>query len=214
MLQTDLPDAISARSRECPTRRNNTTKRSSWERKAIELKPDYEGAYGALGRALYESDRFKEAAELADRAIAANGDDYNVYIPYQLALAGIGDKDRAAKLQEKFVAVLEHQIQWFRKTREHTSCWLLLRHAMGRAREAVAEIEKAVAMRANDPLMLYNAACTYGNLNMKAEALATLKKAVDAGYINPEWAARDNDLAILHDDPEFQRIINTPPPKS
>ena len=85
---------------------------------------------------------------------------------------------------------------------------------MGRAREAVAETEKAVAMRANDALTLYNAACTYGNLNMKAEALATLKKAVDAGYNNPEWAARDNDLACIHDDPEFLHIINTPPPKS
>ena len=77
--------------------------------------------------------------------------------------------------------------------------------SQGRAREAVAEVEKAVAMRGNDPLMLYNAACAYGNLNMKAEAMATLRKAVAAGYINPEWAARDSDLSILHDDPEFHR---------
>ena len=79
--------------------------------------------------------------------------------------------------------------------------------AVGRAREATAEVEKAVAMRGSDPLTLYNAACTYGNLNMKAEALATFKKAIEAGYRNPDWAARDNDLACIHDDPEFQRII-------
>jgi hypothetical protein len=36
---------------------------------------------------------------------------------------------------------------------------------------------------------------------------------VAAGYINPEWAARDSDLAILHDDPEFQSVINSAPPK-
>jgi Tfp pilus assembly protein PilF len=79
--------------------------------------------------------------------------------------------------------------------------------SVGRAREAASEVEKAVAMRGNDPLTLYNAACTYGNLNMKAEALATLKKAVEAGYYGLDWAARDNDLACLHDDPEFQRLI-------
>ena len=62
-------------------------------------------------------------------------------------------------------------------------------------------------MRGNDPLTLYNAACTYGNLNMKSEALATFKKAIEAGYHNPDWAARDNDLACIHDDPEFQRLI-------
>ncbi len=212
-LQPDLPDAISARSRMFYAQKQYD-EAIKWGRKAIELKPDCEGAYGALGRALYESDRFKEAAELVDRAIAGNGDDYNVYIPYQLALQRLGDKDRAAKLQEKFVAVLEHQLESVPEDARAHALLGTSYAAMGRAREAVAETEKAVAMRANDALTLYNAACTYGNLNMKAEALATLKKAVDAGYNNPEWAARDNDLTCIHDDPEFLRIINTPPPKS
>jgi Flp pilus assembly protein TadD len=79
--------------------------------------------------------------------------------------------------------------------------------AVGRAREAASEVEKAVAMRGNDPITLYNAACTYGNLKMKAEALETLKRAVEAGYSNSDWAARDNDLACIHDDPEFKRLI-------
>jgi non-specific serine/threonine protein kinase len=212
-LQPELPDAIAARARMYYAQKQYDDA-IRWGRKAIELKPDCEGAYGALGRALYESDRFKEAAELVDRAIAGNGDDYNVYIPYQLALQRLGNKEAAAKLQDKFVAVLERQLE---SVPEDARAHVLLGTAyaaQGRAREAVAEVEKAVAMRANDALTLYNAACTYGNLNMKANALATLKKAVDAGYNNPEWAARDNDLACIHDDPEFLRILNSSPPKA
>ena len=49
---------------------------------AIDRKPDCEGAYNVLGRAYFASGRFKEAADLIERAIEANGDDYNVYIPY------------------------------------------------------------------------------------------------------------------------------------
>ena len=29
------------------------------------------------------------------------------------------------------------------------------------------------------------------------------------GYVNLDWAARDPDLACLHDDPEFQRLIGS-----
>ncbi|MGA7624015.1 MAG: protein kinase [Candidatus Acidiferrales bacterium] len=205
-LKPDLPEALAACARMCYAQKKYE-EAIRWARKAIELKPDCEGGYGALGRALYESDRFKEAAELADRAVAATGDDYNVYIPYQLALAKIGDQDALAKLKVRFIAVLERQLQ---TVPEDARAHVLLANSyasVGRAREAASEVEKAVTMRGNDPLTLYNAACTYGNLNMKAEALATLKKAVEAGYHNPDWAARDNDLACIHDDPEFQHLI-------
>jgi serine/threonine protein kinase/cytochrome c-type biogenesis protein CcmH/NrfG len=212
-LKPDLPEALAACARMSYAQKKYDDA-IRWARKAIELKPDCEGGYGALGRALYESDRVKEAAELADRAIAATGDDYNVYIPYQLALTKIGNKEASAKLKERFIAVLERQLQ---TVPEDARARVLLANtyaSFGRAREAASEVEKAVVMRGSDPLTLYNAACTYGNLNMKAEALATFKKAIEAGYNNPDWAARDHDLACIHDDPEFQRLIKEQPRKN
>ena len=205
-LKPDLPEALAACARMSYAQKQYDDA-IRWARKAIELKPDCEDGYSALGRALYESDRFKEAAELADRAMAAAGDDYNVYIPYQLALIKTGDKAAVAKLFERFIAVLERQLQTVPEDARAHVLLATTYASLGRVREAATEVEKAVAMRGNDPLTLYNAACTYGNLNMKAEALATFKKAVGAGYSNPDWAARDNDLACIHDDPEFQRII-------
>jgi serine/threonine protein kinase/cytochrome c-type biogenesis protein CcmH/NrfG len=212
-LKPELPEALAACAR-MRYAQKQYDEAISWARKAIEKKPDCDDAYGSLGRALYESDRFKEAAELADRALAAAGDDYNVYIPYQLALTKVGDMTAVAKLQDRFISLLERQLQ---TVPEDARAHVLLANtyaSVGRAREAASEVEKAVAMRGNDPLTLYNAACTYGNLNMKAEALATLKKAVEAGYHNPDWASRDNDLACLHDDPEFQRLIKEQPRKN
>jgi non-specific serine/threonine protein kinase len=60
--------------------------------------------------------------------------------------------------------------------------------------------------------VLYNAACTYGVLGKKGEALEALKKAFAAGYNNPAWAANDTDLDCLHDDPEFQKLIGVSKP--
>jgi hypothetical protein len=34
-----------------------------------------------------------------------------------------------------------------------------------------------------------------------------LKKAIAAGWGNPNWAARDSDLDCLHDDPEFRKLV-------
>ena len=79
--------------------------------------------------------------------------------------------------------------------------------ALNRVREAVSELEKTVALRPKDPNTLYNAACTYGTLNMKEEALLMFRRAVESGFSNLDWAARDSDLACIHEDAEFKRII-------
>jgi hypothetical protein len=45
---------------------------------------------------------------------------------------------------------------------------------------------------------------------MKPQAYDTFRKAVEAGYGNKEWAARDTDLACLHDMPEFRSLVGLP----
>jgi len=73
--------------------------------------------------------------------------------------------------------------------------------------ESVRQLQTAVTLRPGDPSTLYNAACTYGVLGKKAEALETLKKAFAAGYSNRDWAGKDSDLDCLHDDPGFQKLV-------
>jgi tetratricopeptide (TPR) repeat protein len=75
------------------------------------------------------------------------------------------------------------------------------------ADESIRHLQTAVALRPGDPSTLYNAACTYGALGKKAEALETLKKAFAAGWGNQNWAANDADLNCLHGDPEFQKLV-------
>ena len=77
---------------------------------------------------------------------------------------------------------------------------------MGRAEEAVREANLALALRPNDAVVLYNVACTFGQLGRKSETLDALKKAWEAGFKDPSWARRDPDLAILHGDPEFEKL--------
>ena len=64
-----------------------------------------------------------------------------------------------------------------------------------------------MTLRPNEPLILYNAACTFSKMNQRSEALDALSKAWRVGYRDSEWVWRDPDLANLHDEPEFERLF-------
>jgi serine/threonine protein kinase/predicted Zn-dependent protease len=176
--------------------------------RAIERKPDCEGSWSILGRAYFAAGRHEEAAAFTERAIEANGDDYNTYIPYMNALERLGRKKDAEHVRERIIKVLRRQLELVPE--DVRARILLANHLAGSkqdADESIRYLQTAVALRPNDGNTLYNAACTYGVLGKKAEALHTLKMAFAAGYGNANWAAKDSDLDCLHDEPEFQKLV-------
>ncbi len=175
--------------------------------RAIERKPDCEGSWNILGRAYFTMGRYDEAAALTSRALEANGDDYNTFIPYHQCLERSGQKKDAERIRHGMCAVLRQQLEL---VPEDVRARILLSTnlaSFGEIEEAVRHLQTAVALRPNDGNTLYNAACTYGILKKKTEALETLKKAFAAGYGNLNWAAQDSDLECLFDDPEFQKLV-------
>jgi non-specific serine/threonine protein kinase len=187
---------------------------SEYARLAIERKPNCEGAYMILGRAYFASDRWDEAASLVDRALETSGDDYNMYIPFVLTLERLGRVEQARSLRLHHIQSLEKQLEL---VPDDLRARILLASSyayLGRQSDAIRELDKAVTLRPNDPNTLYNAACTYGLLGLKSDALDYLKRAQKCGYANMDWAARDSDLACLHNDPDFKQLIEGARPKS
>jgi TolB-like protein/Flp pilus assembly protein TadD len=206
-LAPDLPEVLVARARICYAQKKyEEAALLSW--RAIERKPDCEGSWNALGRAYFASGRFEEAATLAERAIEANGDDYNTYIPFGQALERLGRKKEAEHVRERLCKVLLQQLELVPEdVRARILLASNLAYSKKDADESVRHLQTAIALRPGDPSTLYNAACTFGVLGKKAEALDALKKAFAAGWGNKNWAANDTDLDCLHDDPEFQKLV-------
>jgi len=48
---------------------------------------------------------------------------------------------------------------------------------------------------------------------MKVDALDTFRRSVEAGYSNTDWCTQDPDLKILHEDPEFKKLVGKRAPK-
>jgi serine/threonine protein kinase/Flp pilus assembly protein TadD len=207
-LAPDLPEVLVARARICYAQKKYEEAELLAQR-AIERKADCDGAWNILGRAYFASGHHEEAAALAERAIEHNGDDYNTYIPYRQAAEKLGRKKEAENLRERMTKVLRQQLELVPEdVRARILLATILATSRESADEAMRHLQTAVALRPGDPNTLYNAACTYGVLGQKAAALETVKKAFAAGYGNRNWAAQDTDLDLLHDDPEFQKLVN------
>lgn len=53
---------------------------------------------------------------------------------------------------------------------------------------------------------MYIAACSFCLIKKRSEALDALRRAREAGWSDSNWARNDPDLALLHGDPEFERM--------
>ncbi len=208
-LAPDLPEVLVARARLFYAQKKYD-EAALLAQRAIERKPDCEGSWNILGRAYFSSGRYEEATALAEQAIESNGDDYNTYIPYSNALERLGRKKESEHIRERMIKVLRQQLELVPEdVRARILLATSLAYSKQDADESIRHLQTAVALRPNDGNTLYNAACTYGVLGRKAEALETLKKAIGAGYGNLSWAVNDSDLNCLHDDPEFRKLVGS-----
>jgi tetratricopeptide (TPR) repeat protein len=126
----------------------------------------------------------------------------------------LGKEEARRNLRQQRIGTLERHLRLVpedARARIH----LALDYAeMSRLEEAVRETNLAMVLRPDEATVLYNAACVFSQLNRKEDSLQALRKAWDAGFKDPDWARRDPDLALLHGDPEFERLypVTTPPP--
>jgi non-specific serine/threonine protein kinase len=180
-------------------------------KKAIERRKDCEGAYYLLCRALFAAGRCQEIADVAETAIEASGEDYNIYVPLANALGALGKTEAKKNMILRRIAAFENHLK---QVPEDPRARILLGSdyaEFGRTEDALREVSLALTLRANEASIFYNAACLYCHLNRKDEAIDALKKAWEAGFKDSVWARRDTDLNLLHGEPDFERMYPETP---
>jgi serine/threonine protein kinase/cytochrome c-type biogenesis protein CcmH/NrfG len=168
--------------------------------------PDLDGGYYLLGSALFESGQYQELVDIMEDALAHAGENYNTTIPIANALGALGKKDAQMNFSHRMIAILEGHLK---KVPEDARARVLLAGkyaSQGRLDDAKREADMAMALRPDDTMILYNLACVFCLMDNPKDAMRSLKKAIDAGYSATAWARQDPDLALLHGDPEFERL--------
>lgn len=180
-------------------------------KKAIERKRDCEGAYYMLCRALFAAGRYQEVLDVAEAAIEASGEDYNVYVPILNSFGAMGKEEARRNMCHRAIVAFENHLKQVPEDARARVLVGAYYAELGRADDALRELNLAVTLRANEASILYNAACAYCGLKRKPEALDALRKAWEAGFKDAVWARRDPSLAFLHGDPEFERLYPEKP---
>ncbi len=181
-------------------------------RTALSRNPDLDGGYYLLGRTLFSAGRYQEVVDIMEEALAHAGENYNTTIPIHNALGALGKKDALNNYLHREIAIYEEHLK---KMPEDARVRVLLGGdyaIQGRFEEAKREADMATALRPDDSMILYNTACVFCAMNNAGDALIAIRKAWESGYRDPTWTRQDPDLALLHGDPEFERLY--PPPEA
>src|ERR1700722_3924690 len=136
-------------------------------RKALERKRDCEGASYLLCRSLFASGRYQEVVDVADAAIEASGEDYNVFVPIVNSLGAMGKEEARRNMVHRVIVALENHLK---QVPEDARARVLLGGMyadLGRTDDSMRELNLAVTLRANEASILYNAACVYCGLRKK-----------------------------------------------
>ena len=116
---------------------------------------DAEGAYYLLGRALFAAGKYQEVADIAEAAVAASGEDYNVYVPDHQRARGARQEGGAPQ------RVRQRRSRSSRRTckkvpedaRARTLLATDYAARSDRVEDAVREANLAMALRPNDAMV-------------------------------------------------------------
>ena len=176
-------------------------------RQAIERKPDAEGAYYLLGRALFAAGKYQEVADMAEAAIAAAGEDYNIYVPINNALGALGKKDALRNSVLQRIQVLEAHLK---KVPEDARGRTLLatdyaQIGPGGGRDPRGQPRDGPAAERRDGAVQRGLRLRPARQEARGASRRCARPGTPASR-TPSWARRDPDLAILHGDPEFEKL--------
>jgi tetratricopeptide (TPR) repeat protein len=76
----------------------------------------------------------------------------------------------------------------------------------GRFTDGLKVDQRLARLRPDDSLSHYNLACSLALTGRFADAVAALERAIELGYRNFSWLARDPDLARLRKHPTYKRV--------
>ena len=175
-------------------------------RRAVELDPRLFEAYYFHARACFQSGRFDEAADLFRDALGVREDHASGFFLAQ-AIEATGRHDEAREAYRDALAIAERHLDLNPDDSRAATMRAVSLCRLGRRKEGLEWAERALDLDPEDAGVRYNAACLYAVADEPERALDCLETAVEIGFGNPDWLARDPDLDKLRDLPAFQSLM-------
>jgi Flp pilus assembly protein TadD len=173
---------------------------------ALKLDPTAKN-YAALGSLLLFQGQFEKAAEMEQKAIELDPNNYQAYEDLGAAYSWSGtNHDKAVQAYRKAIELEEaghakKQQPWQVANLADDYA------AVGDAKKSLVLVRQALALDSNDPTVQYKAGEAFEQLGQREAAIPLIAKAVANGYNAYEFE-HSPELAGLRNDPKFVATLN------
>ena len=176
-------------------------------KRAIEIRPNEE-SYTNLGTAYFYLGRYEDAIEAYKEAARLNPSEDRHYWNLGDALAGVRRFEEAGAQFEHAAELLEGQLRVDPNDAKRLGQLALYKAKLRRFDEASALVERAAEIEPLNTTLMYKKAAVHALIGNGAQALESLKRALNSGYSRAE-AERDPDLESVRGTPEYEALFQT-----
>ncbi len=175
--------------------------------KALQIEPD-SGSYSNLGTAYLLLQRYADASQAFEKALALNPNDMVMAVNLGDAYRGSGQAEKAQATYQQAISLGYKELQTNSRDAEVMAEMALAYAKIGKTQEAEDFIRRSRAQAKDDVNIIYTEAQVNALLGKPSQALASLKEALEKRY-PAAYAVVDPDLNSLHNSPGFQSLIKT-----
>jgi adenylate cyclase len=174
---------------------------------AARLDPGLFEAHFFYARHCFALGQMARAAELYGKAMEVRPDDYQAPLLCAQVHSDLGRHEEAAATRKRGIRAAEEHLKW--NPDDARALYLAANGLAGLGETARARqfAERALAMRPDDPVLLYNVACTFALLGLVEPALDSLENGARRGLDHKDWYERDSNLDCLRTHPRFPTIL-------
>ena len=150
---------------------------------------------------------YEEAIRLGDRANLLRPEDYQCLSFVGLALKSLGRHEEALGYFRRQSKLIEAHLEQHPDDARACIMGASATANVGDEEKSAYYAARAMAVDPEDPMVLYNVACSFSILGKTRDALDALEKAVNFGWGDKGWLEHDSDLDPLRQDPRYIALV-------
>jgi adenylate cyclase len=174
---------------------------------AIELDPSMFDAHYYYARSAFEAGQFEKSVRLYEAAHDLRPEDYQSLTLMSSPLRKLGRVDEAGRADARAIECIEKSLEIDPTDARAYNLGAVVLANLGEGERARQWTRQAAALAPDDPVVLYNNACTLAVLGLDDEALDALELAIAARVSHWDWITKDPDWERLREHPRFRELL-------
>ena len=180
--------------------------KAAFER-AIELDPNLFEAHYFYARHCFVHGQLDKALNLYQEASRVRPEDYQAPLLMAQIYDDLGRAEEGEAARRRGIQAAEEHLKLNPDDARAVYMTANGLAALGERERAREWADRAVAMRTEDPMLLYNAGCIYSLIGLEQKAIESLERAAKRGVLQKGWIEHDSNLDPLRTHPRFQALM-------